>query len=137
MTWRVLVIWLVQFGLLKGRHLDPFVTFEVTMNVRAKVENLGKRREYYLEYYWKSEWERTHILWVSSFNPNYSCIVLSMSFEASYMSLGVLPLIQSISGAAIIHSLFHIQISLWKLFPHISSNIHISTLRWAITYFFL
>ena len=34
------LIWLVLFGLLKGRHLYPFVTFTVTVTV--KVEDLGK-----------------------------------------------------------------------------------------------
>ena len=28
-TWRVLAMWLVKYGLLKGRHMDPFVTIEV------------------------------------------------------------------------------------------------------------
>ena len=41
----VIVIWLVIFGLLKGRHPDPFVTFEVTVTVtmkfKVKFEDLG------------------------------------------------------------------------------------------------
>ena len=28
-TWRILLIWLVIFGLLKGRHIDSFVTIGV------------------------------------------------------------------------------------------------------------
>ena len=35
-------MWLVLFGLLKGIHLDPFVTFEVTVKVKVKVEDLGE-----------------------------------------------------------------------------------------------
>ena len=28
--------------MLKGRHLDPFVTFEVTVKVKVKLEDLGE-----------------------------------------------------------------------------------------------
>ena len=31
------IIWLVLFGLSKGRHIDLFVTFEVTVTVPVKV----------------------------------------------------------------------------------------------------